>query len=276
MLNAGIVRPDDKREPCTCFPAFSSLQAIGFTGAGQVSHIPNHNAVSQELQHSYEKASQRFSPGADQIDEIEKVFQAANDVHMSIRALEKCIDSMDVKWAADATEKFIWLAYTLFGLSSPIKDLFTWRDTPVSWRVSPVKNIVYAIETEADWYMFCLDSFQPGSSDGPRSLLYLRSEIRQRAAKDDDAVNAGSSSTWTPDAEEEPRVPILERTVTTANAEIRFTWTPEAEKEARRLILEGKVKNATTLQEKLSMNRKAAQGLYRHITGKKKKRYRTD
>jgi hypothetical protein len=170
------------------------------------------------------------------------------------------------------------LANRLSNVDTKTKALFTSLDTPVLWRRGQAENLVQAIEWEADHYMLVLDSFlcHGGSPDDEKSLLSLRTQIRQLTARDDDAENAGSSSTWTPDAEEEPRGLILERTVTTANAEIRFTWTPEAEKEARRLILEGTVKTATALQEKLSMNRQVVQDLYRHITGRKKKRYQVD
>ena len=62
MSNAGIVRPDDKRESCTCFPAFFFLQAIGFTGAGQVSPtpIPNCNVLIQELTRVRDNAVPEF------------------------------------------------------------------------------------------------------------------------------------------------------------------------------------------------------------------------
>ncbi len=50
-------------------------------------------------------------------------------------------------------------------------------------------------------------------------------------------------------------------------------WTPEAEAEARRLIDAKIVKSATALQERLSINRQVSQELFRHITGKQKKKY---
>ncbi len=238
-----------------------------------MSRITNHHALSQELYLAYDKAIQRFP---DKADEIDDVFEKAKEVHRSIRVIDQCIDTMDLKWVEDTSLKFMDLAHRLFNVSNDHKDMFTWRDTLVSWRGSPVKNIVYAIEIEADWYMFYFDSFHPGSTDVEKFLLSLRSEIRQRAAKGDDAVNAGSSSTWTPDAEEEARGLIQDGTLITADAENRSTWTPDAEKVARRLIQEGTVTTAQALQERLSMNRQVVQDLYRHITGKKKKRYQVD
>lgn len=50
-------------------------------------------------------------------------------------------------------------------------------------------------------------------------------------------------------------------------------WTPEAEAEARRLIDAKIVKSSTALQERLSINRQVSQELFRHITGKQKKKY---
>ena len=57
------------------------------------------------------------------------------------------------------------------------------------------------------------------------------------------------------------------------SAESDSLWTPEAEAEARRLIDAKTVKSATALQERLSINRQVSQELFRHITGKQKKKY---
>jgi len=151
-----------------------------------VSQITNHHALSQELNLAYDKAIQRFP---DQADEIDDVFEAANELHMSLRVIDQCIDTMDSKWAVDTGSKFMRLAHRLISRGTHSKDLFTWRDTPVSWRGAPVENIVYAIEIEADWYMFHFDSFlfHDVSPDEEGSLLSLRTQIRQRTAKDDNA-----------------------------------------------------------------------------------------
>jgi hypothetical protein len=240
-----------------------------------VLRITNHDALSQELNLAYDKAIKRFP---DREDDIDDVFEAADELHMSFRVIDQCIDTMDSKLASDMGLKFMSLANRLFGISTDSKNLFTSPDTPVSWRGEPAENIVYAMEWQADYYMLVFDSFlcHDGSPDDEKFLLSLRATIRQQTAKDDNTENARSSSRWTPDAEEERRWLIQEKPVTTANAENRSTWTPEAEREARRLIEERTVTTATALQEKLSINRKVAQGLFRHITQRKKKKYRTN
>ena len=53
-------------------------------------------------------------------------------------------------------------------------------------------------------------------------------------------------------------------------------WTEAEEKEARRLFEAGTIRTATALREMLSMRQKNSQSLFRHITGKEKKKHRTD
>lgn len=151
-----------------------------------MSQITSYDALSQELNLAYEKAIQRFP---DWTDKIDGVFEAANEVYKSLRIIDKFIDEMDSKWAAETCEKFMWLAHGLSSCGTHSIDLFTWRDTPVSWRGSPVKNIVYAIEIEADWYMFYFESFlcHDAKLDEEEVLLSLRTQIRTRIEKDDNA-----------------------------------------------------------------------------------------
>ncbi len=70
------------------------------------------------------------------------------------------------------------------------------------------------------------------------------------------------------------------RTVLVAKSAVKKTpanpWTPDEETEARRLITAGTVNTATALQEMLSMNRTAAQSLYRMITRSKRSIEPTD
>ncbi len=53
-------------------------------------------------------------------------------------------------------------------------------------------------------------------------------------------------------------------------------WTQEEESEARRVIANKKVTTASGLREMFSMRQANAQALFRHITGKSKKKHRTD
>ncbi len=53
-------------------------------------------------------------------------------------------------------------------------------------------------------------------------------------------------------------------------------WTTDEETEARRLVTAGKVTTATALRDMLSMRQANSQALFRHITGKQKKKHRTD
>ena len=151
-----------------------------------MSQITSYDALSQELNLAYEKAIQRFP---DRTDDIDDVFEAADEVYKSLRLIDKFIDEMDSKWAAETGQKFMWLTHRLSSCSTHSKDLFTWRDMPVSWRNSAVKNIVSAIEIEAGWYMFHFDSFlfHDGSPDNQEYLLSLRTQIRKRTEKDDNA-----------------------------------------------------------------------------------------
>jgi Ni,Fe-hydrogenase III large subunit len=71
-----------------------------------VSQITSYDALSQELNLAYEKAIQRFP---DRTDDIDDVFEAADEVYKSLRLIDKLIDEMDSKWAAETGQKFMWL-----------------------------------------------------------------------------------------------------------------------------------------------------------------------
>lgn len=151
-----------------------------------MSRITDHHALSQELNLAYDLAIQRFP---DRTDEIDDVFEAVDEVHKSLRLIDKFIDEKDSTWAAEKGEKFMRLAEKLLSWSADSKDLFAWRSKLVSWRNAPVDNIVSAIAIEATWYLFHFDSFlsHDKSPDNEEFLLSLRTQIRRRIEKDSDA-----------------------------------------------------------------------------------------
>jgi hypothetical protein len=98
-------------------------------------------------------------------------------------------------------------------------------------------------------------------------------------------VEAGSSAAYAPQAhtlEEAKRIidywllEIADAPLTPKKSASGKEWTSEAETEARRLITAGTVTTAAGLREMLAMRQADSQALFRHITGKQKKKHQTN
>jgi len=151
-----------------------------------VIHITNHNSLGHELELAYGQAIQRFP---DRLDEIDEVFEAANELQMVMRTIDQSIENMGSKWATETGSKLIFVAQRLSRISNESKSLFTWSDSPVSWRRGPAENIVRAMELEADHCVLVFNSFlmHDDLASGEERLVTLRSQIRQSVASDDRA-----------------------------------------------------------------------------------------
>lgn len=211
-----------------------------------MSHIPNYNVLIQELIRVRDIAIPTFPVWE---DEIYQTYELVNELIYSLWNIDEIIEAIDFNRAIEIGTRLESLAKKLFSLEPHIKHLFASADTTVTWRRSTIDNILQTIESEARLYVsyfrpfVSTDFVRDFSSEEEEDLLFLRTQIGRRVAK---------------------------------TATKTTQWTPEAEKEARRLIQEEKLTTASALQERLSINRKVAQGLFRHIKQKKKKKYRTD
>lgn len=162
-----------------------------------MSRIPNYNVLIQELVRVRDNALPEFWFFE---DEIWSTYELVNELIMDLWTIDKLIEEIDFNQAIEMGRKFESLANRLFSLKPHIKRVFNSEDTKVSWRRSTTNNIVQSIESEARVYVsyflpfVSTDFTKVLSPEEEDELLVLRTQIRLRAARDDNAKNAGSSS----------------------------------------------------------------------------------
>lgn len=159
--------------------------------------IPNYNVLIRELARVRDNALPEFWYFE---DEIWSTYTLVSELITDLWAIDKLVEAIDFNQAIEIGRRFESVANRLFSLNPDIKRAFNSEDTTVSWRRSTTRNIVKAIESEArlnvSYFLpfVSTDFTEDLSPEEEDELLVLRTQIRLRAAKDDNAKNAGSSS----------------------------------------------------------------------------------